>query len=248
MKASGSLKKTCIVCLFGFFFQGTRTCSPECWRNQTRSSSIFAHSFCLYTLACQAEMLSHAFCLSSAFLKFALQTSRGVGLSLCLARMGSQAHWFYDNNIICLVINGLKWLFCGFVLGRKYADIILAPFVTDGGYALLLTQSCYCRNWPGPLFANLLKVRPQTMELRKYSLFYHYMHVFQTDHFLQLAGFSSRALSFFPQLFLFLNMQTYSNISLWKSQLGHIPHIEPPYLFWLAECEITRFVSGLMKN
>lgn len=56
------------VALWGrpvIFFQRTQTCFPECWRNQTRSSSIFAHSFCLYMLVCQAEKSSHMLFLSS---------------------------------------------------------------------------------------------------------------------------------------------------------------------------------------
>lgn len=56
------------VALWGrpmIFFQRTQTCFPECWRNQTRSCSIFAHRFCLSMLVCQAEKSSHMLFLSS---------------------------------------------------------------------------------------------------------------------------------------------------------------------------------------
>ena len=46
------------------FFQRTQACFSECWRNQTSSSTVFAHSFCLCMQVCQAEKSSHVLFLS----------------------------------------------------------------------------------------------------------------------------------------------------------------------------------------
>lgn len=98
----------------------------------------------------------------------------------------------------------------------------------------VLTQSChknFYKNCPGPPVTNLLKINLQTVEL--------FEEVQHSDHAC-FAGFSSKIFRFFTQLFSFVDIQIFSNISSWKKNGKDtwVISLTLNYLIsWFSECE-----------
>lgn len=113
----------------------------------------------------------------------------------------------------------------------------------------VFTHSCcksYHKNCSGPPAANLLKINPQTMELRRSSFwpcqFCRLMISFNWKDFLQRY---SRSCS---HLLTPRHSAKFHYENQWKKKLGHIPHIELPYLLIFRMWENVCFGVFLEKN